>query len=79
MASLGRIPEEGDSVDFDTHRILVRDVENRRVGRVLVTAVPPDVVLDPALTEHPAPEQPVEEPAERPDDTGGEHREGRAS
>jgi putative hemolysin len=49
MARLGRVPVEGDAVDFEDHRILVRDVENRRVGRVLVTAVPPDVVLDSAL------------------------------
>jgi putative hemolysin len=49
MAQLGRLPVEGDSVDFDGHRIVVRDVENRRVGRVLVTPVPPDVVVDPTL------------------------------
>jgi putative hemolysin len=42
MAQLGRLPQEGDLVDFDGHRIVVRDVENRRVGRVLVTVVPPD-------------------------------------
>jgi putative hemolysin len=41
MAQLGRLPREGDSVDYDGHRIVVRDVENRRVGRVLVTVVPP--------------------------------------
>ncbi len=40
MAQLGRLPEEGDSVDFDGHRIVVREVENRRVGRVLVTSLP---------------------------------------
>jgi putative hemolysin len=50
MARLGRLPAEGDFVDFDERRIVVRDVENRRVGRVLVTTVPPDVVADP---EHP--------------------------
>jgi putative hemolysin len=49
MAQLGRLPRTGDIVDFDGHRIVVRDVENRRVGRVLVTMVPPDVVVDPAL------------------------------
>jgi putative hemolysin len=49
MARLGRLPKEGDSVDFDGHRIVVRDVENRRVGRVLVTVVPPPVVVDPSL------------------------------
>jgi magnesium and cobalt exporter, CNNM family len=50
MAQLGRLPAEGDTVDFDGHRIVVRDVENRRVGRVLVTVVPPEVVVDPTLT-----------------------------
>jgi putative hemolysin len=50
MARLGRLPEEGDFVDFDDRRIVVRDVENRRVGRVLVTTVPPEVVLGPELT-----------------------------
>jgi putative hemolysin len=49
MARLGRLPQEGDTVDFDGHRIVVRDVENRRVGRVLVTVVPPEVVVDPAI------------------------------
>ncbi len=47
MARLGRLPEEGDVVDYDDHRLVVRDVENRRVGRVLVTAVPPQVFVDP--------------------------------
>jgi putative hemolysin len=65
MATLGRLPVEGDTVDFDGHRIVVRDVENRRVGRVLVTVVTPTVVLDPELAEHAAPDQPVAEPAER--------------
>ena len=57
-------------IDFEDHRMLVRDVENRRVGRVLVTAVPPAVVLDPALAagaqEAPAPE-PQAEPAHTED------------
>jgi len=42
MASLGRLPVPEDAVDFAGRRMVVRDVENRRVGRVLVTAVPPD-------------------------------------
>jgi len=42
MARLGRLVTEGDSVDFEGHRMVVKDVENRRVGRVLVTVVPPD-------------------------------------
>jgi putative hemolysin len=51
MAQLGRLPGAGDWVDHDGHRIVVRDVENRRVGRVLVTVVPP--------TAAPGPEEPV--------------------
>ena len=54
MAQLGRLPVPGDRVDYEGHRIVVRDVENRRVGRVLVTAVPPEVVLDADLTVDPA-------------------------
>jgi putative hemolysin len=50
MARLGRVPAAGDSVDFEEHRIVVRDVDNRKVDRVLVTAVPPTVVPDPAIT-----------------------------
>ncbi len=53
MARLGRLPVEGDQVDFEGHRIVVRDVENRRVGRVLVTVVPPEVVLDADVTVDP--------------------------
>ena len=41
MARLGRLPQVGDWVDFAEHRITVREIEGRRVGRVLVTAVPP--------------------------------------
>jgi putative hemolysin len=41
VARLGRLPQVDDYVDFDDHRILVQEVEGRRVGRVLVTAVPP--------------------------------------
>jgi putative hemolysin len=51
MAQLGRLPKAGDEVDYDGHRIVVRDVENRRVGRVLVTVVPP--------TPEPGPEEPA--------------------
>jgi putative hemolysin len=42
MASLGRLPRTGDLVDFEGHRIVVSEVEGRRVGRVRVTAVPQD-------------------------------------
>jgi magnesium and cobalt exporter, CNNM family len=44
MAQLGRLPQVDDSVDYDEHRITVREIDGRRVGRVLVTAVPPTVV-----------------------------------
>jgi putative hemolysin len=40
MARLGRLPQAGDFVDFEDHRITVREIEGRRVSRVLVTAVP---------------------------------------
>jgi len=66
MAQLGRVPEEGDVVDYEDHRILVRDVENRRVGRVLVTAVPPAVVLDSALATTKA--EPAASEQARPED-----------
>ena len=66
MQQLGRIPQVGDWVDFGDRRIAVREVEGRRVGRVLVTAVPPVVLVDP---DHPisierAPEKdPTPDPA----------------
>ena len=47
MQQLGRIPQTGDWVDYDDRRITVREVEGRRVGRVLVTAVPSIVVVSP--------------------------------
>jgi len=50
MAQLGRLPQVGDWVDYDEHRITVRELEGRRVGRVLVTAVPDVVIVDP---DHP--------------------------
>jgi hypothetical protein len=40
----------GDYVDFDGHRIVVKEVDGRRVGRVLVTVVPGVHRVDP---EHP--------------------------
>jgi putative hemolysin len=46
MQQLGRLPEVGDHVDYEEHRIAVRELDGRRVGRVLVTAVPPAVVPD---------------------------------
>jgi putative hemolysin len=58
MARLGRLPQVGDWVDFEERRITVREVDGRRVGRVLVTAVPPVVVVDP---DHPISIEPTEE------------------
>ena len=51
MARLGRVPEAGDTVDFEDHRLVVREVEGRRVARVLVTVVPPPVVLSPEAAD----------------------------
>jgi putative hemolysin len=41
MAELGRIPVEGDAVEYDAHRIAVLSVDGRRVSRVRVTVVAP--------------------------------------
>jgi len=49
MAQLGRVPETGVFVDTDDHRLVVREVDGRRVSRVLVTVVPPVVVADEIL------------------------------
>jgi putative hemolysin len=77
MQQLGRLPKVQDWVDFEDHRIVVREIDGRRVGRVLVTAVPPVVVVDP---EHPtgshatdhadraAGHRPEHRPDHRPDD-----------
>jgi putative hemolysin len=40
MQRLGRLARVGDWVDHDGRRITVREIEGRRVGRVLVAAVP---------------------------------------
>ncbi|MGH3510063.1 MAG: hemolysin family protein [Nocardioidaceae bacterium] len=61
MAQLGRLPEAGDSVDFDGHRMVVRDVEGRRVGRVLVTVVPRA-----EAAAHPSDQPPGEPPVQPP-------------
>ena len=69
MQQLGRIPQVGDWVDFGDRRITVREVEGRRVGRVLVTAVHPVVLVDPdhPISIEPAPEQdPQQDPAPGP-------------
>ena len=68
VAGLGRLPEVGDSVEHEGVRLEVRELEGRRVSRVLVRAVP----AAEAETE-PVPE---EETAPEPDDR---HRTDRAS
>ena len=50
MSRLGRLPRVDDWVDFEGRRIVVREIEGRRVGRVLVTVVPPIVLVNP---DHP--------------------------
>jgi putative hemolysin len=40
MNHLGRIPEVGDAVEYADHRLLVVDVDGRRVSRVRVQPVP---------------------------------------
>ncbi len=47
MARLGRIPEPGDSVELDGHRITVLTVDGRRVSRLRVTVAPPPPVSEP--------------------------------
>ena len=37
---LGRVPDEGESLDVDGHCLLVERVQRRRIARVLVTPVP---------------------------------------
>ena len=47
MARLGRVPEVGDETTCGDHRLVVREVEGRRVSRVLVTQDTPTVLLTP--------------------------------
>jgi len=61
VASLGRLPEPGDSVDYEGVRLVVRDLEGRRVSRILVTVPAADV--EPAGPPEP-------EPADAPEDHG---------
>jgi putative hemolysin len=67
MAELGRIPEEGDAVDYDGHRVTVLAVDGRRVSRVRVTAAPPAPVGEP---DGQPPEEGPDERVEHPDDQG---------
>jgi putative hemolysin len=83
MARLGRIPQVDDWVDFGDHRLVVRELEGRRVGRVLVTVVPPTLVVDPdhpIHIDHVEPSGPAEQTAqtertERTEPTDGAVRE----
>ena len=70
MARLGRLPQVDDWVDYAERRLRVREIEGRRVGRVLVTAVPALVVVDPdqpVTIEVEPPEQPLDQPDDQPD------------
>jgi len=40
MSRLGRVPEVGDTVDYEQHRISVLELDGRRVARVRLTTVP---------------------------------------
>ncbi|HSE09814.1 MAG TPA: hemolysin family protein [Nocardioidaceae bacterium] len=60
VAKLGRLPEVGDFAEFEGVRLIVRELEGRRVSRVLVS-----VSTSPhAATEGPA--EPAPEPAAAP-------------
>jgi len=66
-AQLGRLPRVGDFADFEGHRIVVREVDGRRVSRVLVTVVHPVIVTHPEnLTIAQSAEQSVEPSDEQP-------------
>jgi putative hemolysin len=58
MARLGRLPEAGDSAIHEGHRLTVREVDGRRVSRVLVSPLPDEA---PAAGGVPEPAEP--EPA----------------
>ena len=44
LTGVGRVPVVGDFTVFDDHRIVVQEVEGRRVSRVLVSVIPPATV-----------------------------------
>ena len=41
VAELGQLPEVGMSVDFEDHRLIVTEVENRRATRIKVEEIQP--------------------------------------
>jgi putative hemolysin len=51
MSRLGRIPQEGDAVDFEGHHITVLVVEGRRVSRVRVSRSATPVSSEPEADE----------------------------
>jgi putative hemolysin len=42
MAQLGHLPQLGESVDVEGHRLTVEELDGRRVARVRVAAAPAD-------------------------------------
>jgi putative hemolysin len=48
MATLGKVPEVGDSVEYAGHRLTVTGLDGRRVSRVFVTSVTEDEPADQA-------------------------------
>ena len=60
MATLGRIPQPGDAVDFEGRRIAVLAVDGRRVSRVRVTGAARS-----RSSTGSRPPRPVEEPADQ--------------
>jgi len=67
VARLGRLPEPGDSVDYEGVRLVVRDLEGRRVSRVLVTV--PTAEVEPAGP----PEPDTTAPSDGGSEDAGEH------
>ena len=37
---LGQVPTEGETVDFDGHRLRAERVQGRRIGRIRISKVP---------------------------------------
>jgi putative hemolysin len=58
MAELGRLAEVGDTVDHEGVRLVVRDLEGRRVSRVLVTVAVPDESVPEGPAEAPSGPEP---------------------
>ncbi len=65
VSRLGRLPEAGDSVPHDAVRLIVRELEGRRVSRVLVTVAEPGEGAEATSAAFPVGGPP---PAGRPED-----------